>query len=154
MDKKYFYENETYLKTYAMIHQITSITVTFEGSGDSGSIDFIQVKQDDKTLDPEAMYLTAWIRPKLYFDKDKKEWVEPEPTKATTSLHEFIANHVYQALEETEVDWYNNDGGYGEWRWDPVTGVDFDVQVRITETQTAYCENRRLGVPPGEEDAA
>ena len=56
-------------------------------------------------------------------------------------LHERLEQWAYNFLEGTGVDWYNNDGGQGEFEFD-LTSVPAsfsgNVDVNYTESKTAW----------------
>lgn len=55
------------------------------------------------------------------------------------SVNDVIDALTYDYLEEVDVDWYNNDGGYGELIIDVSNGtVSLEVNQRYTESNTEY----------------
>jgi len=98
---------------------ITKITVTYEGSGDSGSIEDC-----------------------LYYDAEDDEYYRAQ-IGITDEQHDSIINLVYPMLDDIE-DWYNNDGGYGT-----VTihlndfTYSIENNIRVTEIET-YNHNGTL----------
>lgn len=91
---------------------IEKITIRFAGSGDSGSIEEIDMVKDGQTtmLDPED------------FSKE-------------------VEDFAYDYLAGTGVDWYNNDGGQGTIEFD-FTAVPMifmaDVEINISQVETAH----------------
>ena len=66
-------------------------------------------------------------------------------TPQQSTLNEAIDELTYDYLEETGVDWYNNDGGYGELVIDVNAGtVALEVNVRYTESTTEYSAERDI----------
>jgi hypothetical protein len=102
---------------------LKKVVVYFDGSGDSG-----QVESIDPTWDPLINYI------------DKKLNLKDCIPDSTTTLEEFIDKYAYKALDATNTDWYNNDGGFGEITFDVDTGeVTVDMNVRIsTSHNTQY----------------
>lgn len=98
---------------------ITKIIVTYEGSGDSGSIDNV-----------------------LYYDKEDDEHYCAQ-LGITESQHNDIENLAYPMLDGIE-DWYNNEGGYGGITID-LDEFTYDIEnnIRITEVET-YNHNGTL----------
>lgn len=90
---------------------ITKIIVTYEGSGDSGSIDNV-----------------------LYYDKEDDEHYCTQ-LGITESQHNDIQNLAYPMLDGIE-DWYNNEGGYGGITID-LDEFTYDIEnnIRITEIE-------------------
>lgn len=99
---------------------ITKIIIEFDGSGDSGSIHSILM---EKNGDTQLVTL------------------EPE------DFHKQVEDWGYQYLSGTGVDWYNNDGGYGEIIFD-LTQVPFkfeaSIEQRYTESRNAHSEEEIL----------
>lgn len=149
---KHFSENEQRLQAAALLLKIDSIEVTFDGSGDSGSIEDIQISSNGIPINDEKHHLEVWVKPSPHFDQEQRKWVQPPPALEVRSLRTFVENHVYEALEATGVDWCNNDGGYGTWEWNPQDGVDFSVYVRVTESVLQHSETRPLGEPRGSDE--
>jgi hypothetical protein len=93
---------------------ITSVIVTFDGYGDSGQIEQVEIRAGDDVL--------AELPP------DQIEFVEPvrgdpdESERSTQTVSDAIETLVYAFLEETHDGWENDDGAYGD--------VTFDVGNR------------------------
>ena len=147
---KEFYENEKRLSAVALLYQITNIHVDFDGGGDSGQIEDIRVTSSDSDFKPENVLIRVWCSKGAVFDRHSKEWEEIACEERDLTLPEFLRRHVEFALVGTGVDWYNNDGGFGYWEWDPQNGLEFLIEVRHTETTNEHIEARELGAPRSE----
>lgn len=115
-------------------HGVATVTVYFEGSGDSGSIQDIAYHPEPsarlETVPAEILLTSASF--------DDGQW-HTTAGATETSVHEAIDALTYDYLEETGVDWYNDDGGFGELVIDVAQGtVSLDVSVRYTESTTQY----------------
>ncbi len=111
---------------------ITSIRVTFDGSGDSGCIDGIETEPLDIALDESR--LVTIITNQVYHDSH--QWKE-RCNETQISLKEAIHNITYDYLEETGVNWYDDDGGYGIFEIDVCEGTtSMDVNIRYIETHS------------------
>jgi hypothetical protein len=89
------------------------IYVSFSGGGDSGAID--GVTATDKggykvSIEGIAM---DWPKESQEYDATARTWIKKE-TVESQLLENVTENIVYNALEKTDLDWYNNDGGQGE----------------------------------------
>lgn len=61
------------------------------------------------------------------------------------TLKEALHNITDDYLEETGVNWYDNDGGYGELEIDVAArSVSLDVNVNFTESTNEYCETKSI----------
>jgi hypothetical protein len=98
---------------------VKQIRVTYEGSGDSGSIDNV-----------------------LYYDKEDDEYYSSQ-LNISESQHDDIQNLAYPMLDGLE-DWYNNEGGYGTITID-LDEFIYNIQnnIRITEVEM-YSHNGSL----------
>lgn len=98
---------------------VAKIRVTYEGSGDSGTIEDVN-----------------------YYDKEDDEHFCTH-FGITDSQHNDIENLAYPMLDGIE-DWYNNEGGYGHITID-LDEFTYDIEnnIRITEIET-YKHNGTL----------
>ena len=119
------------------------IEVQFDGSGDSGQIEFMGAKHKDKPYaDPaslEAVKFQAAPIPDLR-DLALKDYpprlMLSEETAEDVEVTKLFEAFVYELLEDTDIDWYNNDGGFGEVTIDVETGtVTSEVNVRIINSE-------------------
>lgn len=120
-------------------HGVESVNVTFSGSGDSGAIDDVyyapQIAASVRTIPVEQVTLN------LDFDRIWRTTTASE----TVSLDQAIMNITDNYLAETGVNWYDNDGGYGELAID-VAGrsVSLDVNVNYTQSTNEFCETKNI----------
>lgn len=83
---------------------ITSILIRFDGSGDSGQIEEIDVLAGDK--------LASFPAEKVVIQR--ADWGATEPERVESSVNDAVETLVYAFLEETHGGWENNEGAYGE----------------------------------------
>lgn len=114
-------------------HGIGSVTVEFDGYGDSGSIQ--SVTYDVIDFDDAAISVDVAVVNSVF---ENRRWVRTRSIKRM-SLNDAIEALTYDYLSETHVNWYDNDGGYGELVIDVVEGtVSLDVNVRFTESHMEF----------------
>lgn len=117
----------------------TSVDIYFDGSGDSGSIGYIKVMQADKEITKLTCSVPYDKKTSTYVDG---QWIERIQTK-NISLNEALTKYCEDALDEENVDWYNNDGGFGNLTIDfsrTPPEVLLEVNLRHTEIETeVYC---------------
>lgn len=106
---------------------IASITVMFDGSGDSGQIEDIgarNAKQEPIELPDIRIEITD-----VQFDK-------PEvPLISQMSVREVVEALTYEFLEQTHDGWENDDGAYGEFTFDVAEQtIRLEYNERYTET--------------------
>lgn len=133
-------KNEAQLYAMLVALGITEVVVYFEGSGDSGSIDNIRTTP---IVDLKAHSILIAVR-----DGGKNfvngEWVSPPLEEREVKLETAITTIVYDWLESTGVDWYNEDGGFGTWIWNAPDTITFEINVRETTYACEYLETTSL----------
>lgn len=117
---------------------IERVVVLFDGSGDSGTI-------DRACYEPHVDGRDVWVeirRVHRAFRQDRWHYAEAvEPATLDAAIEAIVDDY----LEETNVNWYDNDGGFGELVIDvPAGTVSLDVSVRVTETTSAYSATRNI----------
>ena len=89
-------------------HGIVSVTVAFDGYGDSGQIE--SVSAHDATGVVEL--------PEIMLPAVKIEASELEPGGQDTAITDVIEARAFDLHREGHSGWENNDGAYGEFRFD------------------------------------
>ena len=84
--------------------RITSVLVRFDGSGDSGQIEEIDVVSGEKPVSLPAGNVTI----------QHADWGASEPESIECTVNDAVETLVYAFLEETHGGWENNEGAYGE----------------------------------------
>lgn len=143
-------ERPTWLDTLRRVlpvlraREVRQVTVAFDGCGDSGSVD--GVDYGDVAIDGEAI--------DVELPTTDVEWQGSEPPAERqlrwTPLNEAITQLTYDYIEETAINWYDNDGGFGELKINVQAGtVSLEINVRASD---ATCEYERcLDIDSGEE---
>jgi hypothetical protein len=112
------------------------VIVNFDGSGDSGSI-------WDIRFDPaceEDGPMVSILKLQSEFDREAGRWIQSTGVE-DVPLKEAISTLTYDYLEETDVDWYNNDGGYGDLIISVSAGtVALNVHRRLVESTCEYSD--------------
>jgi hypothetical protein len=144
--------NEKRFRTLFLLHGIDCVQVSFDGSGDSGQIDDVAFFKNEKLFDAKSVDVTVFRAGDPVFDTKKKKWTVAPNQEVQMSLHEAIEHHVDLLLNESNVDWYNNDGGFGHWHWRVGEGVDFEVNQRIVQHNIEYSTQHELGEDEDEEE--
>jgi hypothetical protein len=106
---------------------INSIHVDFDGEGDSGQINGVLALTGDQPTQLPATKLTL----------QQLHWGQTESTPSEFTLAEAVETLCYDYLEETHGGWENNDGAYGEFRFDVAKRtIELEFNGRYTETFT------------------
>jgi hypothetical protein len=82
---------------------VTQVVVTFDGYGDSGQIENIEIKAGDHMI----------AEPTVMIELAEAEWGQAEPSRSTTSIGAAAERLTYDVLERTHSGWENSDGAYG-----------------------------------------
>ena len=105
---------------------VTLIVVTFDGYGNSGQIENIEVKAGDAVV---AM-------PAGEVEIAEAIWDQPEPSRSTVSIADAIERLAYDLLERTHCGWENNDGAYGDFTFDVAERtITLDYNERYTASE-------------------
>ena len=106
--------------------EITRITVTFDGEGDSGQINEITAFKGDEPLALPSQVIS--IR--------SVDW-NGESTMSEKPLEAAIESLCYDFLEQEHGGWENNDGAYGEFTFDvSARTVELEFNGRYTDVHT------------------
>ena len=133
---------------------VTTVQVGFSGSGDSGNIDdVIATNAQNEYVDLTSTSLT-WNRVHGNSDWDgvKLVWNRTISVQVM-SVEEILKSMCNTALDQTHLDWYNNDGGQGYFAIDmTVDPPTISLEVGINETVT-HDHEFNYYEPMTEEDA-
>ena len=78
-------------------------------------------------------------------------WITTTASESV-SLDQAIMNITDNYLAETGVNWYDNDGGYGELAIDVAErSVSLDVNVNYTQSTNEFCETKNIDTGAVEE---
>lgn len=116
------------------------VTVSFEGSGDSGAIGDVTYTPDE-TEPPQSQRVEILATSRDFDNGHWRTTVNPDQI----SLNSAIETITYDFLEETGINWYDNEGGYGELVIDvSQSSVTLSVSERYTEINEAYHAERDI----------
>ena len=111
--------------------EVESIHINFSGSGDSGQI-------DDVTIEPESAESVRVSYLSVTREFEDGHYVSRQQ-EVEAPLNEVITDIVYEYLDDTGVDWYNNDGGYGEFNLDVESNeLTMTVNQNFMESTTEF----------------
>ena len=111
-------------------HGIQTVTMSFDGYGDSGQIDDVSVAAG-KPHDLAAIDI----------DQKQARWGEDAIETITVTLRTAIEDLGYAFLEEMHCGWENNEGGSGEFVFDVAARtITLDFHERYISTETYYHE--------------
>jgi hypothetical protein len=105
---------------------IAGVTVTFDGYGDSGQIERIDVEAGEETipLPPDRIEIA------------RTTWESPEIERQTQTVQEAIETLVYDFLRRVHSGWEINDGAYGDFIFDVAERtIKLDYNERYTSSE-------------------
>jgi hypothetical protein len=104
---------------------VTLVVVSFDGYGDSGQIENVEVKSGD----------TIVAMPEGTVEIAEAVWDQPKPNRSAISIADVIERLVYDLLTDTHCGWENNDGAYGDFIFDVAERtITLDYNERYTES--------------------
>jgi hypothetical protein len=107
---------------------ITEIIVAFDGSGDQGQIESVTAYAGETVVECVVTLLAIY---KASHDETKPLTAVDRP------LPEAIEELCYGFLDQEYSGWENNDGAYGEFRFDIATRtIHFEINQRYTDIET------------------
>jgi hypothetical protein len=106
---------------------ITTVTVTFDGYGDSGQIERITAQQGDRVVDLPAGQVSL----------SSAIWNADAVSTTDAEIEAAIEQLCYDLLRQSHPGWENNDGAYGDFVFDVAAGtITLDYAERYTATQS------------------
>lgn len=105
---------------------VTHVVVTFDGYGDSGQIENVEVRTGDDAIPmPEGTIETA-----------EALWGQSEPERSIVAIATAVESLAYDVLERTHCGWENSDGAYGDITFDVAAhAITLDYNERYTATE-------------------
>jgi len=116
-------------------HCITAATVTFNGGGDEGAIEDVGLTPASNAEAILNEHVTVLQRTSVF---DDGQWIyQTQPVACT--LSDAITAITDDYLAFTDIDWYNDSGGFGELEINVEAGtVLLEVSTRYEESTTEY----------------
>lgn len=115
---------------------VHSVDVAFSGGGDSGTVEGVYaVDAQGNRLDLSNEMIDGWEVEEKWDTKTGKRTKEIKRSKR--SLDDQLITMTYDALEQTQLDWYNNDGGQGElhiYFAESPPLIELEIGINYTET--------------------
>ena len=131
-----FRENLLAIREVLLAHGVPEVVVRFDGSGDSGSIDEVNFPSDIG-FDPEAVQVAFR---KTCIHRSADNW-QAEIVEERVDVAHAVELLVTDYLEITGVNWYDNDGGWGEFSLDVESGeASMEINVRLLESSCEFSE--------------
>jgi hypothetical protein len=106
---------------------ITRVTIEFDGEGDSGQINDVIAYAGENQVPIPAKVV----------ELHSTRWGQAEVTTAEKTLAHAVEELCYGFLAQEHDGWENNDGAYGEFRFDVMERkIDLDFNARFTDCTT------------------
>jgi len=104
---------------------ITTVVVTFDGYGDSGQIENIEIKAGEEIV----------ALPAGNIEIARAVWGSCEIDRQTMTIEDAVEALAYALLGDSHGGWENNDGAYGEFTFDVAERtITLDYNERRTES--------------------
>ena len=105
---------------------IETVTVIFDGYGDSGQIERIDVEPGEGTI----------LLPSDRIEIARTTWESPEIERQTLTVQEAVETLVYDFLRQVHSGWEINDGAYGDFTFDVAKRtIKLDYNERYTSSE-------------------
>jgi hypothetical protein len=122
-------------------HGVQQVEIEFDGSGDSGSIAGVSYSPGELEFDADGVTVEYATSARYW---NGTQWLL-ERALTQASVQSAIEALTYDYLEETGVDWYNDDGGFGTLEIDVEAGtVRLNVDVRHMECTNVFSAERNI----------
>lgn len=133
-------EHKIILLTQLRTLGVKTVEVAFSGGGDCGSIDSVDACDNNNDNVNLTTHHLDWPEESCRHDPDTNAWIT-DVKVVTIPLHEVLKRVTYDALAESGLDWYNNDGGQGSLIIDfnkspPEISLDVGINYTTTEDHT------------------
>lgn len=119
---------------------VGKVSVEANGGGDSGqieSVSYCDKNGEDMTVDDSVM-ITFMQR------RTERNWASKSTTtvfqERTQTLKNTIESLAYWDVQETGIDWYNNEGGSWSWNFNFIDST-FDFKVYVNEEKQTGSES-------------
>jgi hypothetical protein len=104
---------------------VTFVVVSFDGYGDSGQIENIEVQAGEDIV----------ALPAGEIEIARAEWGTSAPQRATVSIRDTVEQLAYDFLTDTHRGWEDNEGTYGEFTFDVAARtITLDYNERYIES--------------------
>jgi len=146
MARKLFENDQEKEALYAQLKLMGAVMVEihFQGGGDSGEIDSISYRNNNKEWNQVPHDMVSWTKIVYGTQEAKQEQL---------SLHDALEDLGYRALDNTDLDWYNNDGGQGALTIDLTENppeIHMVVGINYTSTEDYEFTEEDLQFTPNE----
>ncbi|MEM8773175.1 MAG: DUF6878 family protein [Pseudomonadota bacterium] len=106
--------------------RITSVTVQFDGYGDSGGIEDVHAEQNGERTDLPTGTVKLHTFP----------WGETKPVENEVTVFAAIEHMAYELLGQTHGGWENNARAYGEFVFDVAAEtITLEFNMRFEDTE-------------------
>lgn len=122
---------------------VAKVAISFNGAGDSGEIDNTWLEDANTNVVEMPTDMVAWT---------KQVYGEQKPETKQVKLRDALEDIGYRVLDETGMDWYNNDGGQGYLYLNVDSGEVFTVRVEMEINYTSH-EDHEFEYDPNEDEA-
>lgn len=118
---------------------VTKVVVEFSGSGDSGNIDAVHATNEREDVIDLTTTSIPWnkVRGETSYVAGSFSWAT-KVTPEVMTVEKVIESLCELALDQSQLDWYNNDGGQGHFTIDlsqEAPSIALDVGINYMQTE-------------------
>ena len=130
-------EQRDLLMTLLKVMGGRSVVVNFDGGGDSGNIEDAAVFDQENNFIDLTNATFDWYETSSGFDPNQNKWITTSKPVPNMPVKDILIKITEDALEDSNLDWYNNEGGYGQLSIDlTTTPPSIAMEVHIREVRT------------------
>lgn len=124
---------------------VSRSSVCFSGGGDSGGFESPTFQNGDGEFSDKELPSTAFICVEKEYCTDARTWVTRVSLKELP-LDEVVSAVVEAEVEQVAVNWWDSEGGEGQWCMDVASGeTTLSISLYIVETSTEHFAQRGIG---------
>jgi hypothetical protein len=115
---------------------VTSVTVTFDGEGDSGQIEDVTFETTEDTDFESQVTILNRITILSVHSLPKSDGGGCSTIESESSIRDAVESLCYFLLGQDNGGWENNEGAYGEFTFNVAARtIDLDFNTRITSSE-------------------
>jgi hypothetical protein len=132
-------KNKTALMQLMAEHKITKFVASFDGSGDSGQIEDIELYSGETKLDSDLLDISAEVTTTRQIWNPETKWVLHTNVERKY-IRDLVEEVAWTPLEDRFGGWEINEGAYGEVIINSDGTGSIECNQRILEVETETCD--------------
>lgn len=121
---------------------VAFVDITYDGSGDSGSIESVEYKNSKEEALDESEIRNLTVKIKRGHSSWQGGQFSTNVTEKEASMHDAIDQLAYDLLEIRHPGWEINEGSFGQFKWRVrLEQISHEHNERITDISTSVHES-------------